>query len=142
MVSLQGQKDAYSTIGQIGYLDRLELYKSDKPYEVSVIPINVTSGSARRSNLSFKTYPFDLKDFSRCRQDFNTDVQGFELESFPTSLLPEQLKDSSTVETLYYEEARAFLTKKFGAQKVIFFDNTVSPPPGNNPLSSLSHFIV
>lgn len=130
------------TIGQIGYLNRLELYKTEKPYEVSVIPINVMGRSARRSNLSFRTYPFELEDFSCCRQDFNTDVQGFELESFPTSLTSEQLKDSNTIEALYYDEARIFLAQKFGAQKVFFFDNTVSLAPPHNPQPTSSHFIV
>ena len=117
----------YSTVGRIGYLDRLELYKEEKPYEVSLVPVNVTHCEARRSNLRFTAHPFSLRDFSgQRRQEFSIDTQGFELETFSASLSRHELHDLDVIQTRYYEEARIFLTRRFGACKVFIFDATVS----------------
>ncbi|KAK0628900.1 methyltransferase CmcJ [Bombardia bombarda] len=115
----------YATHGQIRYLDRLDLYETEKPYEVTFLPVNVDQPGARRTNLKFKSYPVVLRDFSTRRDAFSTDIQGFELDTFPTSLLPSQLKDLATVEELYHPEAVAFLEQKYGATKVFIFDTTI-----------------
>ncbi len=89
---------AYSTTGEIRYLDRLELYKSEKPYEVTFAPVNTTQPGARRTNLSLSSWPVELRDFSTERMLFSTDTQGFELDHFPTSVSTSQLQDLGTIE--------------------------------------------
>lgn len=116
----------YSTAGEVRYLDHLDLYKIEKPYEVTFLPVNVTQPGARRSNLSLKSWPVEIRDFSAHQQSFNTDTQGFELDAFPTSLSVPELKDLSTVESRYHPEAITYLQQKYGAEKVFIFDTTVS----------------
>lgn len=101
----------YSTPGKIRYLDRLELYKSEKSYEVTFLPINVTQPGARRSNLSFSSYSIQFKDLSQYKKDFSTDIQGFELDQFPTTLSLEELKDLENVKSQYHAEARSYLKR-------------------------------
>jgi hypothetical protein len=117
---------AYSTRAQIHYLERLDLYKKEKAYEVSFEPLNVERPGVRISNVSLKPHPVTIRSFSAsCREDFSTDVQGFELEKFPTGLSTTQLMDLETIEGLYHEAAVKFLKGKFGARKVAIFDTTI-----------------
>jgi hypothetical protein len=120
---------AYSTRGEVRYLERLELYKTEKPYEVTFAPINITQADVRRTNLLRKSWPVLIRDFSTNRTSFNTDVQGFELDLFATSLSASELQDAGAIETRYHQEAEAYLTKKYGAKKIFIFDTTVTPPP-------------
>lgn len=126
----------YFTAGEVRYLDRLELYKTEKPYEVTFLPVNVTQPGARCSNLSLKSWSVELRDFSAYRQSFSTDIQGFELDVFPTSLSVSELKDLGPVESRYHTESKAYLQKKYDAKKVFIFDTTVSL---STPLTSSSH---
>ncbi|KAK0641782.1 hypothetical protein B0T16DRAFT_220738 [Cercophora newfieldiana] len=125
MENAQCHSTPYTTTGEIRHLDRLELYETEKPYEVTFDPIHVAQPDARRTNLSKHPWPVEIRDFSSDRTTFNTDVQGFELERFPTTLSAEELQDVVTVEARYYGEAEAFLKLKFGAKKVFIFDTTI-----------------
>ncbi|KAI1378292.1 methyltransferase CmcJ [Hypoxylon crocopeplum] len=125
MASHDSKGPGYSTIGEVRYLDRLELYETEKPYEVTFLPVNVTQPGARRSNLSLTTWPVELRDFSTNRHSFSTDVQGFELDELPTSLSALDLKDLDIVESRYHPEATAYLQHKYGASKVFIFDTTI-----------------
>ncbi|RYP03969.1 hypothetical protein DL765_010348 [Monosporascus sp. GIB2] len=131
------QGDVYSTTGQIRYLDRLELYHREKPYEVTFLPVNVATPGARRSNFSLNYWEVKLHDFSTCRDAFSTDVQGFELDTFPTSLSTLELKDLTTVELRYHAEAMDYLRQKYGAWKVFIFDTTIREAEKQRPSSSL-----
>ncbi|KAK4244753.1 hypothetical protein C7999DRAFT_17032 [Corynascus novoguineensis] len=115
----------YSTHGEVRYLERLELYKTEKPYEVTFAPINITQPGVRRTNLSRKARPVVIRDFSTKRDSFSTDVQGFELDSFPTSLSTSELRDTGAIETRYHREAEAYLTRKYEAKKIFIFDTTI-----------------
>jgi hypothetical protein len=116
----------YSTPAQIHYLERLDLYKKEKAYEVSFAPLNVDRPGVRISNVSLEPHPVTVRSFSgSCREEFSTDVQGFELERFSTGLSPTQLMHLETIEGVYHEEAVEFLKRKFGARKVAIFDTTV-----------------
>jgi hypothetical protein len=115
----------YVTNAQIRYLDRLDLYKKEKPYEVTFLPINTTQSAARRSNLSLSPQPVVIRDFSTLRGSFNTDVQGFELDTFHTSLSSSELQRIDSIETLYHQEVKAYLKTKFKATIVHIFDTTV-----------------
>jgi hypothetical protein len=116
----------YSTPAQIHYLERLDLYKKEKAYEVSFAPLNVDRPGVRISNVSLEPHPVTVRSFSgSCREEFSTDVQGFELERFSTGLSPTQLMHLETIEGVYHEEAVEFLKRKFGARKVAIFDTTI-----------------
>ncbi|KAK0744937.1 hypothetical protein B0T21DRAFT_358699 [Apiosordaria backusii] len=116
---------SYSTTGEIRYLERLELYKTEKPYEVTFAPIHATDPNARKTNLSKHTCLVELRDFSSDRDSFSTDVQGFELDRFQTSLSASELQDVGTIESRYHTEAEAYLKQKYGADKVLIFDTTI-----------------
>jgi hypothetical protein len=135
----------YSTLAQIHYLERLDLYKKEKVYEVSFAPINVERPGVRISNVSLKPHPVTIRSFSAsCREEFSTDVQGFELEKFPTGLSTTQLMDLETIEGLYHEAAVKFLKDKFGARKVAIFDTTVRAilVPTKGMLAYLIRFLM
>jgi hypothetical protein len=135
----------YSTLAQIHYLERLDHYKKEKVYEVSFAPINVERPGVRISNVSLKPHPVTIRSFSAsCREEFSTDVQGFELEKFPTGLSTTQLMDLETIEGLYHEAAVKFLKDKFGARKVAIFDTTVRAilVPTKGMLAYLIRFLM
>jgi hypothetical protein len=125
MATCESETQPYSTFGEIRYLERLDLYKTEKPYEVTFKPLNVERPGARRTNFSLKSWPVEVRDFSSSRDIFNTDVQGFELDVFPTSISITKLKDLEMVESVYHPEAEAFLKSKYNAKKVFIFDTTV-----------------
>ncbi|KAI0453557.1 methyltransferase CmcJ [Xylaria acuta] len=125
MNSYLNGREAYSTTGEVRYLDRLELYKSEKPYEVTFAPVNVKQPGARRTNFSLSYWDVALRDLTSNRASFTTDVQGFELDKFPTSLSALQLQDPDIVESLYHPEAINYLEHKYSAKKVLIFDTTI-----------------
>jgi hypothetical protein len=126
MASLGVEPVCYSTSGRIRYLKRLELYKTEKPYEVTFPPLNVTQPGARRTNIALEYWPVEFKDLSTNRDGFSTDIQGFELDHFHTVLSATELQDLDTVQSKYHAEARSFLECKYGAKRVFIFDTTVS----------------
>lgn len=114
----------YSTKGALGYLDRLELYGTEKPYASAIIPWNTPS--AQVSNLSISYHGFNIRDMRCCPEKFSTDIHGFELGVFPTSLTDEELRDQKSLRQKYFPEAEEFLKKRYDAELVHIFDATVS----------------
>lgn len=110
----------------VRYLERLELYKTEKPYEVIFPPVNVAHTGARQTNLLFKSFPVKLRDCSSSTATFSTDIQGFEIDQFPTSLTTQELKDPVAIKEKYFPEVESFLQSKFDAFKICIFDVTVS----------------
>ncbi len=125
MTALGAEPDVYSTVGQIRYLDHLELYRTEKPYEVTFAPVNITQDGVRRTNHSMSFWPITLRDFSANRKDFTTDIHGFELVQFATALSASELQDPSEIESRYHLEAEEYLKNRYNARKVFIFDTTV-----------------
>ncbi|KAI9155597.1 methyltransferase CmcJ [Paramyrothecium foliicola] len=109
----------------INYLERLELYKTEKAYEVSFAPVNIERAGVQISNVSLKPWPVTIRGFSACRSEFSTDIQGFELDKFPSTLSAAQFKSLDLIESFYHAEAVEFLKKKYEAERVAIFDTTI-----------------
>ncbi|KAL7959091.1 hypothetical protein V8C34DRAFT_280886 [Trichoderma compactum] len=124
--------DDYFTIADIRYLDRHELYKTQKPYEVTFSPVHVKYPGAKRTNLHLSAWPVEVSDFSTHKESFSTDVQGFEMDHFSTSLSLSSFSDLDTNKLRYHEEAIEYLKRKFNAERVFIFDTTMRS--ANKPL--------
>lgn len=111
------------TFGSVRYMDRLELYKTEKPYVSSLEPWNVPG--AKSNNLSTTPTEVAIRNMRPVLQDFSIHCQGFQAATMPTSMKEADFYDSNLVESTYYDECEVFLKRQFGAEKVQFFDNTV-----------------
>ncbi|PVH86749.1 adenylyl cyclase [Cadophora sp. DSE1049] len=76
--------ELYSTTSEIRYLERLELSKTEKPYEVTFPPVNITRPGAQRTNFTLASHTISLKDLTSNKSAFSTDIQGFEIDEFPS----------------------------------------------------------
>ncbi|KAG5746478.1 hypothetical protein H9Q72_011929 [Fusarium xylarioides] len=113
----------YSTTSTLGYLERLDLYNTEKPYASAIKPWNTPGASS--SNLSIVNHDIKIHDMRRSKQGFSTDIQGFELGTFPATLTDDELRDQASLRTKYFPEAEEFLKMRYGAELVFIFDATV-----------------
>ncbi|KAG5775283.1 hypothetical protein H9Q73_011044 [Fusarium xylarioides] len=97
----------YSTTSTLGYLERLDLYNTEKPYASAIKPWNTPGASS--SNLSIVNHDIKIHDMRRSKQGFSTDIQGFELGTFPATLTDDELRDQASLRTKYFPEAEEFL---------------------------------
>lgn len=109
---------------KLKYLDRLALYSVEKPYQCT-IPIWHISGVSQ-SNISTSEHDVTIDDISDHRDEFSVDVQGFEVQPFPTQLTNQDLASDEIIETRYLEECEHFLKQSFAAAEVYIFDYVVS----------------
>jgi len=119
----------YTTTADLEYLDRLDLYKIEKPYVCTLEPWNIPG--ADRNNLAVSPHEMAIRDMRPHLKDFHTDVHGFQIETFPTELTGDELRDEEMVQARYYPEVEDFLKRRFGAKDVHIFDVTVSPRQAN-----------
>ena len=113
-----------NTLGSVRYMDRLELYKTEKPYVSSLEPWNVPG--ARSNNLSTTATDVNIRNMRPILKEFSIDRQGFQVALMSTTMKEADFYDSSLIQSTYYDECKVFLEREFGAEKVQFFDNTVS----------------
>ena len=93
-----------SIITRIDYLDRLDLYQTEKPYMTTFeIPPEVGSATNHRY-VSHKAEVFDAK---KKEEAFSLDVHGFEFHTWPTQLQSEDFENDATIESRYYPEVLA-----------------------------------
>ncbi|KAF2685925.1 hypothetical protein K458DRAFT_417109 [Lentithecium fluviatile CBS 122367] len=111
------------TRGSVRYMDRLELYKTEKPYVSSIEPWNVPG--AKSNNLSTTPTEVTIRNMRPVLKDFSIDCQGFQAATMSTAMQEADFYDPKLIEGMYYSECEAFLKQRFGAEKVCFFDNTL-----------------
>lgn len=113
----------HTTWADIEYLDRLDLYKTEKPYVCTLEPWN--SPEAERSNLAISPYKMPVKDIRQNLKEFSTDIQGFQVETLRTKLSEDEIRNEEKVHEVYTEEVKEFLKQRFNAQDAHIFDVTV-----------------
>ncbi|KAI3557733.1 methyltransferase CmcJ [Colletotrichum abscissum] len=131
-------QEDHETLGKIGYLKRLELYGTEKPYQITVRPKYVQDSDAQKTNIVIDPQVVKITDIINRRGEFSTDIQGFELATFPSSLSSDELQDLDEIESRYYAEAKEFLMRRYNAHRVLIFDTTIRrSKPGRNTDTTL-----
>lgn len=128
------------TLGKIGYLKRLDLYGTEKPYQITVRPKYVQDSDAQKTNIVIDPQLVKITDISNRRGDFSTDIQGFELATFPSSLSSDELQDLDEIESRYYAEAKDFLMRRYNAHRVFIFDTTVCSVYSSSKIVSVTQY--
>jgi hypothetical protein len=85
----------YTTVADLEHLDYLSLYKIEKPYVCTLEPFNIPG--ADRSNLAVSPPEMTVKDLRPHLRDFSADVHGFQVETLPTELTGDKLRNEETV---------------------------------------------
>lgn len=95
---------------QIYYLDRLPLYKKEKPYmitfDVSEFPLAKTNHNYVQHNIIASDVRPDMKLFS-------LGENGFEFGNWQTSLQNAEFDDDETVRNRYYPEIECLMRNRF-----------------------------
>jgi hypothetical protein len=85
----------------IWYLDRLDLYKDERPY---MITFDVSGFSGSKTNHSYSKYPVVITDVRFSQKKFSIDVQGFEFRNWATKLDSASFDNERVVREQYYPE--------------------------------------
>ncbi|KAH0564994.1 hypothetical protein GP486_001609 [Trichoglossum hirsutum] len=123
--TLKATSNVNSTfIAQIGYLDPLPLYRTEKPF-MCTIPMWYVP-NARQTNFSSTLHTCEIKDIRGAEFEFQLDVHGFQIEHYSTEMSAIDFDKENVIREKYYEECKRFLCNRFGAEKVFIFDYMVS----------------
>lgn len=85
----------------VWYLDRLDLYKDERPY---MITFDVSGFSGSKTNHSYSKYPVVMTDVRSSQDKFTIDVQGFEFRNWATKLDSASFDNERVVREQYYPE--------------------------------------
>lgn len=111
---------------QVTYLKRLALYRKEKPFQLFV-PIEPDNPDQRASNLVFEPKECTFLDIRKQISDCSLDVDGVQLQVFPTDIRLESFQNRSIVESHYFAEVEQILHNiEGGYDRVFFFDWRVS----------------
>jgi hypothetical protein len=117
------EEEPACVVSSIGYLKKIGVYKTEKPYYC-----NVPLPNGRQSNIVSSRYAnIALTNIRPNLLDYTLDVQGFEAIKYdgkPYS--PEDFSSDSWIEQNYYPMIENVLLKRFGNVIVKIFDHTVS----------------
>ncbi|KAI1845652.1 hypothetical protein JX265_005342 [Neoarthrinium moseri] len=120
---------------QVSYLKRLPLYQKEKPFQL-FIPIDKEALDQRTTNLDFETKERTFVDVRDTAYSCSLDVDGFQLQSYPTKLDLPSFLDRSIVESQYFSEVEEILKNiEGGYDKLFIFDwrirSSATPRMGN-----------
>jgi hypothetical protein len=105
------------------YLDRLEVYKTEKPCQCSIDPWHVPD--AKPTNRVTRAYAVEIHDIPSKSPRFTTDVHGFEFFKHSTCVPLESFKQDEEVPSSYLSKCEALLKDHFDAFRVHIFNHTV-----------------
>ncbi|KAL9132721.1 MAG: hypothetical protein Q9175_006100 [Cornicularia normoerica] len=112
---------------RIGYLRRLDLYKSEpgeKPFSIN-IPINHLPG-ARQSNVEYEYVEgISVTDIRGRESDFSLDIHGFELAQQKIPYAYDDFEDTSLITRTYVKHMEHWMKEHFQAEEVLIFDHQV-----------------
>lgn len=112
---------------RIGYLTRLDLYKSEsgeKPFSIN-IPVNHLPG-ARQSNVEY-AYVENIRvtDIRGRESQFFLDVNGFEVVQQAIPYAYSDFEDTSVITRTYVKYMEKWMKEYFQAEEVLIFDHQV-----------------
>ena len=112
---------------RIGYLKRLDLYKSErgeKPFSLNV-PVYHIPG-ARQSNLEYEwVEDISVTDLRGTESQFSLDTHGFEVVPQTTPYVYDDFEDTSVISRTYVKYMEAWIKERLKADKVLIFDHQV-----------------
>ena len=112
---------------RIGYLKRLDLYKSERgerPFSLNV-PVYHIAG-ARQSNLEYEwVEDISVTDIRGKESQFSLDTHGFEAVSQPIPYAYGDFEDTSVISRTYVKYMEAWIKEHLKAEKVLIFDHQV-----------------
>jgi hypothetical protein len=92
------------------FLDRLELYKTTKPY---MITFDTTGFNGAKTNHSYSKHTVRVTDARHDRARFSIDTHGFEFLDWPTALDSVMFDNDAAVKSKYYPELLARFQAQF-----------------------------
>lgn len=105
-------------------LDKLELYKREKPYEMRFYP----PGNFPRKNLHISTYhDIPVEDVRNQEKDLSIDKNGFRLMQINVSMNLEDFSSREAIRSQYLPQVAKSLKECLGASRVQVHDYLVSP---------------
>ena len=112
---------------RIGYLKRLELYKSEqgeKPFSLNV-PVYHIPG-ARQSNLQYEWVEnVSVTDIRGTESQFSLDTHGFEVIPQPIPYVYDDFEDTSVISRTYVKYMEVWMKERLRADEVLIFDHQV-----------------
>ncbi|KAE8443015.1 hypothetical protein EG329_002479 [Mollisiaceae sp. DMI_Dod_QoI] len=108
------------------YLDRLEKYKQEKPYEIILDisdPAFATGPEAAQTNMEDSPHEVTIQNARRKKDDFKIGIHGFQFAHFPSSLRDKDFDNLKLVESVYYTEVQDLVKSLFGKPMQIFIVN-------------------
>ena len=111
-----------TVIAEIHYLQRLPLYKREKPFQLFV-PVDKNGSDPRTTNLEFESRHQRIQDIRHNIASYSLDSHSFEARNSPTTLLPSEFSDARLVESRYFAEVENLLkTIEGGYDKILIYD--------------------
>ncbi|KAF3089630.1 hypothetical protein TWF569_005570 [Orbilia oligospora] len=102
-----------STQASVLYLKRLDLYRTQKPYEIlfSIKDLNATE--AQQTNCELEPHVIQALDAEYTRSNFSITKNGFQFANFPTKMKPTDFNDEKMIKEIYYREVKECLQQIF-----------------------------
>jgi len=94
--------------GTLQYLQRCDLYQTEKPYETT---FDTAALNGPGHNLKFIESDAVFQDAQRLREKFLLDSNGFEFHRWPTCLTEEDFDSDSAITESYYLELTTYVAK-------------------------------
>ncbi len=94
-----------ATGAEILYLDRLDCYKTEKPFEV-VFDTSVFGEHAPQTNVVLEPSNVTVFNARRAQEKMRLNKNGFEVFEFKSKLHGDDFEDEDKIRSIYYEEAR------------------------------------
>ncbi len=128
---------AVSTDTSVLYLDRLDRYNDEKPFEV----LFNTSGfgeDASQGNVILVPENVAVRNARHSTEAFTLDKNGFQVVDFESRLQGDDFEDKEKVQSIYFEEAKACLRQIIpGSVEMhilnykVYIDKLISPRKAN-----------
>ena len=111
---------------RIGYLRRLDLYKSksgEKPFSLNV-PVYHIPG-ATQSNVEYGWEDMSVMDIRGAESQFLLDTHGFEIVQQKLPYTYYDFEDTSVITRTYTKFMESWMRERFQADEVLIFDHQV-----------------
>lgn len=114
---------------QMLYLQRLDKYKAEKPFEVA-FNVSEFGVDAVQTSVCLAAQPVKVVDARSTWGDYRMDKHGFEFHRLATALKGDDFEDERLIREIYFPEVEAFLYQTIGKKlaHVLIFHHQVRCP--------------
>ncbi|KAI4214461.1 MAG: hypothetical protein LQ351_002878 [Letrouitia transgressa] len=99
-----------TVVTNIEYLDRLELYQTEKPY---VTTFEIPESVGKSTNHCYVSHEAEIQNAKQIKGDFSLDVHGFEFHDWPTKLQSADFENLDLITSSYYSEILQQMERAF-----------------------------